>query len=318
MKKFLKRVVLFFGLPSFLLVGTYILTDPFETLRPFTVFNSSPNREFQSFELLKRNKNINYNSFIFGSSRCCELNTYQWNSYLPDSSKQFLFQSWAETLTGITQKIDYLEKKHYKIKNVLMLIDIPSSFDKTQESTKIISIKHYVLSKKTKLHYHTHMFFGYLKPSKIYQSINSYFSHKNNTIKFDTISNDWKLNNKFVKDKPLADSTLNKDKFINFSQKISQPLINKDFEKQLHYIKNVFDRNKTNYKIVLTPAFTKIKVNEKDLITLQKIFGEKNVYDYTGDNSMTRDKYNFFDINHLASNLGWEIIEDIYQKKRKK
>ncbi len=318
MQKILVRIVLFLGIPFLLILGSYAITDPFNTLYPFSLKKpSSPNREYQTFELFKRNyQRERYNSFIFGSSRCSAINSYHWKSYLPDSSRQFLFQSWVETLTGITQKINYLDKKKCEIKNVLILFDIPGSFSPKQELTETISIKHYELSNKPKLYYHTNQFLSYMKPSVIYNSIKSYINFKEEIPSYDTISNDWNANNKFIKTQPLPDSTLNKEKFILFSEKVSVPLITQQFEKQLRFIKQILIKNKTNYKIIITPAYQKVKINNKDLFILQKIFDKKNIYDYTGNNEISTDKYNFFDINHFDSNIGWKIIDDIYKEPK--
>jgi len=314
MKRFIIKILCFFGIPLLFIIASYIITDPFGTIKPFSLFyKMSPNREYQSFELFKHNfKKQRYNSFIFGSSRGCGLNTYQWKKYLSKSSKPFLFQAWGETLTGIYQKIAYLRNKNIRIQNAIILIDIPGSFSKKQEPTEAIGIKHYELSEKTKLYYQSNLFIAYLKPSEIYNSINAYY-HKNPTvINFDTITNDWNKNNKYIKTCPKQDRTLNKDKFISVSETISSPLIDKNMKIVLDSIKKIFNENHTIYKIIVTPAYTKEKINPKDLEILQKLFDKKNVYNYSGNNEITSDKYNFMDINHFDGIVGWKIIEEVY------
>ena len=103
MKKFLIRIISFVGIPIVVVLIVYLITDPFKTLRPFSFqYFDGTNRDYLSSELFLRNDSIyHYNSFIFGSSRCCGFNTYHWKHYLPIGARQYLFQAWGETLTGI-------------------------------------------------------------------------------------------------------------------------------------------------------------------------------------------------------------------------
>ena len=56
------------------------------------------------------------------------------------------------------------------------------------------------------------------------------------------------------------------------------------------------------------------KINAKDLEILQDIFGQDKVFDYSGKNDITTDCYNFSDPNHFGLSVGWQIIEDLYNK----
>lgn len=42
------------------------------------------------------------------------------------------------------------------------------------------------------------------------------------------------------------------------------------------------------------------------------------MYDYSGKNTLTEDKYNFMDINHFDAIVGWKILENIYEKNDSK
>ena len=78
MKRFLIKILLFVCIPILVLVAVYLITDPFKTLHPFSFqcFDDT-NRDYFSSELFLRNNPVyHYNSFIFGSSRCCGFNTF--------------------------------------------------------------------------------------------------------------------------------------------------------------------------------------------------------------------------------------------------
>lgn len=307
------------GVPIVLIIGIYLYTDPFKTIYPFELKNiSTVNREYLSVELFKKNyAEQRYNSFILCSSRGCGINTYQWKQYLDKEDNQFLFQAWAETIMGIYQKLNYLDSHDVCLKNVIILIDIPGSFIQEQESHKAMNIQHYDITGKSKLFYHYNLLLAYLKPSEIFNSIKDKILCNREIVKFDTISNDWNKNNRenFLTP-PKQDSLTNRDNFSdNILETLSLPLIDNDKKIILLNIQKILQKHHSKYKIVITPAYQQIKIHHYDLQELYTIFGQQNVFDFSGKNAISTDKYNFSDINHFDLVAGWEIIETIYDKK---
>lgn len=331
MKRFLIRILSFLGIPTLVLLAVYLITDPFKTLRPFSLqYFDETNRDYLSSELFLRNDpQYHYNAFIFGSSRCCGFNTYHWKHYLPGDVRQYLFQAWSESLTGMEQKIDYLDKNGNAIDHAIVMLDIPGSFSKEQSPQEVLSIKHYTFSGQPKLTFQAVFFTGFmLKPSKWISAITEYFRPAQTVFPTDTVSNDWKRDNQYVdiafqpqKDSLSDCSAISKASFLkqieNLSDadlQISEPLINDDFLRQLMHIKAVFDRHHTDYRIVVSPAYcyTNPAINPKDLALLREIFGSDRVFDYSGKNEMTADYNNFSDPGHFGPCVGWQIIEDMY------
>jgi len=317
MRKFVIKTSLFVGVPLILVVLIYVISDPFKTNKKFNLADvNTLNREYLSTELyLKNEKSQQYNSFIFGSSKGCGLNTYKWKSHLPEGSRQFLFQAWGETITGIYQKINFLDKRKVNVENAIILIDIPTSFSKIQEPTTAIELKHYKLSGRSKLHFHTTLFVEFLKPSEILKAIGEIFQKPENKINFDTLSNDWNKSSRLNWSKiPEQDSTLNKMRFGKRpkTEQQSRSLITPEFEDILHKIAQLLKKHKTNFKIIITPAYNQIGINEDDLALIEKIFMKENVYDFSGKNLLTEDKYNFSDINHFDEIVGWKMLDEIY------
>ena len=317
MKEFLIKILLLIIIPLFCLLGLYVISDPFKTLYPFNLKEfSTVNRDYLSSELfLKNYSKEKYDSFVFGSSRGCGINTYLWKSYLPGNANQFLFQAWGESITGIYQKIKFLDNNNVDINNALILIDMPGSFDKIQESTTAIGIKHYKFSDKSKLYFQFQLFKAFIKPSLIVESLKQLIVKPNYSIGFDTISNDWnKLNKENWNKIPVRDLTLNKEKFKERPkiEKMMPKVISVDNRIILDKIASVLKAKNTNYKIVITPAYNQLLINKEDLKILQQVFGEENVYNYSGKNELTEDKYNFMDINHFDLIVGRKIIMDIY------
>lgn len=331
MKRFLLRVLFFIGIPTLILLAIYFITDPFKMVRPFNLhYFDDTNRDYLSTELFLRNDPVyNYNSFIFGSSRCCGFNTYHWQHYLPDGSRQFMFQAWSETLTGIEQKIDYIDKSGNEIKNVLLVVDIPGTFAKEQLPKKVLSIKHYKFSGQSKFCFQSCLFGGFIqKPSKWISSIKQYIWPTQKTFPADILTNDWETSNRYAdfSIQPKKDSLMNCSSRVrtSFLKEIkdktdddiieSVPLITPLFEKQLKHINGVFRKHHTDCRVVISPAYcyTHPTINKDDLKLLQDIFGKEKVFDYTGKSEITTDCYNFSDPNHFGLSVGWQIIEDIY------
>lgn len=331
MKKFLIRILSFIGIPVLVLLVLYLITDPFKTLRPFGFkYFDETNRDYISSELfLKNEAKYYYNSFIFGSSRCCGFNTYHWKHYLSKGAKQFMFQAWSESLTGIEQKIDYIDNNGNNINNAIILFDIPGTFSKEQLPHDVLSIKHYKFSGQSKMAFQSCLFFGFIqKPSIWFSSIKQYLNPVTHIFTADTVSNDWKKNNKYAdfryqpeKDSLKSCSVTTRTVFLkeiaNKTEKdlkTSQPLITDNFLKQLLHIKAVFDKHNTDYKIVISPAYcyNHPAINKEDLMIIQNVFGKDKVYDYSGKNDITTDYNNFSDPNHFGLSVGWQIIEETY------
>lgn len=331
MGRFLKRVALLVAIPVLLLLGVYLLADPFKTLRPFSLrYFDTTNRDYLSTELfLKNYPSQKYNSYIFGSSRGCGINTYHWLKYLPEGSRQYMFQAWGETLTGMEQKINYIDKIGGDINNAIILIDIPGSFKRPQLPTEALSIKDYKMSGQYKFAYHSILFWDFLqKPSIWCFSVLGWLKKDLPDISFDTISNDWGKANAMLdfsvmpkKDSLSNCSAVSRNAFLQeISMKSesdiweSEPLVTSEFREQFVRIKSVFDKHHTDYRILITPAYcyTNPTINSEDLNVLNDVFGKDKVFNYSGKNDLTSDCYNFSDPNHFGLSVGWQIIEDMY------
>lgn len=335
MKRFLFTIVVFVGVPVLLLSGIYFLSDPYKILRKFSLeYFSDANRDYLSSELFLRNyPQYQYDSYIFGSSRCCGINTWHWRKYLPEGSSQFLFQAWGESLTGILQKVSYIDRSGYKIKNAIVLIDYPGAFGKAQLPTDMISIKHPTFSGMSRLQFHVIMFWNFLqKPSQWWNAAKSLGSRGEVSIaEFDVVSNDWEKSNREASfgTPPLKDSLKNcgertRQLFLqeikgksDSDLKVSDPVITQEFVSMLLELKTIFNRHNTDFRIAISPAYcyTNPKIAQKDLSLLQDIFGKDKVYNWSGKNELTSDYNNFSDPNHFGLYVGWWMIEQMYNLK---
>lgn len=331
MGRFLKRIALLLLIPLLMLAVVYCVTDPYKTLRPFSLtYFDSTNRDYLSSELFVLNyPEQQYDSFIFGSSRGCGINTYHWLKYLPEGSKQFLFQAWSETITGIDQKVTYIDEHHIDLNNAIVLIDIPGSFSKPQLTTDALSIKDPRFSHQARWVHQSVLFFDFLqKPSQWVRAIKALLRPQAPYVGFDDVSNDWSRSNR---DRDLtciperdslenlssvARATFIRD-FVNNPDVVlpsSKNLIDDSLLRVLNHIHDVFLRHDTDFRVIITPGYCYKypPISSHDLGILQSVFGEENVFNFSGRRDLTSDYNSYSDPNHFGLRIGWQMIEEMY------
>ena len=331
MGRFLKRIVILLLVPVLLLAAVYFVTDPFKTLRPFSLtYFDSTNRDYLSSELFLLNVDEQqYDSYIFGSSRGCGINSYHWLKYLPEGSKQFLFQAWSETITGIDQKVTYIDEHQYELRNVLILIDIPGTFAEDQLPMKALSIKDPRFSGQPCWLYQATLLFDFLqKPSEWVKAVKHRLHPRRPAVVFDPVSNDWEKGNRDLDVNVLPERTGLKNlsrtaRAAFFKNYVDNPnvvipapksVIDDSMIRMMNHIREIFRRHGTDYRIVVTPGYCYKypAISSRDFDILRSIFGEDAVFDFSGRMDMTSDYDNFSDANHFGSSLGWQMIEEMY------
>lgn len=330
MKKFLLIVIAIFGIPLLLLLGLYLWTDPFRTLHAFDINDvNTVNREYVSTELYLRNKDAyHYNSFVFGSSQAGGLNTYTWKMYLPEGASTFMFQEFGGNITGVKQKIEWLDKTGAEIQNVLIFLDMPAFFSTEQNGHDAIGMKHYALSGEPKWLYHAYEYYNFIqRPSSWGDYTKQKVEGVQTALAADSVTNDFFITNRNdYRELPPQDSLKGcteqtiRNFFLcnsNISEadvKMAPAVINESFIPALQSIKSVFDKQQTRYYIIITPTFryTNPYIHTSDLETLQSIFGKKNVFDFSSRKEYTSDYNDYWDPVHFGRRLGWYMLREIY------
>lgn len=331
MRRFLIRCILFILVPVILLAVLYFVSDPYKTLKPFSLqYFDITNRDYLSTELFLMNDGkYDYDSFIFSSSRGSGFNTYHWKEHLGEDARPFLFQAWGETVTGIEQKVSFLDARGNKLKNAIVLLDMPGSFIDNQHPTKALLIKDPTTSRQPRWIHQLILLYDFLqKPSQWIKAIKGITSPQKVNVSFDPVTNDWDKNDLYqdFDNPPTKDSLKNcslqlRNEFIrdcasktDDDLSTSNSVITEKQAGQLMHIKHIFDKHNTDYRVVISPGYcyTYPAVSPDDLETLYDIFGREKVFDYSGKNELTSDCYNFSDPNHFGKYIGWMIIENIY------
>jgi hypothetical protein len=328
----LAKKVFLFILPLLVLTICYIITDPFQNILPHDVYLFTYrmlSRGNESTKVYLKNKDkYNYDSFIFGSSRSTAHTSREWAKYLPKNSVPYSFGAWNDPLEGMYKRIRLIDSLNSPLKNAFMIIDVDRTFkfEGVLKKSELMS-DHYLISGISKYDYYVNDFYYYLKtPVLIITSLDYTLFHTQRDYMddfkamkkgdLDPVNNDWGPNSE---KKIVADSVAyysnSIDKFYKRPQveKIASPQINRNKELYLYKISAIFKRHKTNYKIVIAPLYDQVKLNPKDLAIIDHIFGKSNVYDYSGINEITNNKFNYAaDVVHYRKKVGDLIYKEIY------
>jgi hypothetical protein len=98
---------------------------------------------------------------------------------------------------------------------------------------------------------------------------------------------------------------------------LSIPLIGTKQVKLLNEINHVINKNNINLKIVVSPLYSQISFNNLDKQFLKTLFGNENVYDFSGKNNFTENISNYYENSHYKPYVANKIMDSIYTKSSK-
>lgn len=321
---------------------SYFYFDPFKVLysykdQEFTnYYDNQPyelNREIMSVVMLGKNRSkYSYNSFIFGSCESFVFHSTSWIKYLNSNDVVFHFPAASESIYGINHKVKYLHRIKIPIKNCLVIID-NSTLRQTEPRNSTTHVSHPDISGETIFKFHFNMFKnffsnmfciqyidyrltgkvkGYMKNnmgispgdiSILEKSNEYYYSNYDNSIVKDSIKFYNKMRGKFYYRDSLNPVT------------IKYPIIGAKQISLLKEIKQIFEKEHTNYFIIISPMYDQVALNKNDLKAINNIFEEERVYDFSGINKYTRSEVNYYDNFHYKPYVADEIMKEIYKSK---
>ncbi len=333
MKNFIKQLLYFSfagAIYMTFLFSSYLYFDPFKVIRQYKDYSGLhviPNRDYISTNIFINNYEKNkYNSFILGSSRTLAFNPISWQKYLLANDTPFMFDASGESIYGIYTKLKYLESKHIKIKNALIILCRDTSFQNTENHKGHLFLKHPATSGESNLSFQLEFFKAYLSPKFLF----NFYSYKaldfykpsmegyieNRKINIDMLTNKITIVDQEIEitQNPVKYYAKRKEVFYERSgEKIDT--VQRIKKKQLFMLKEVkriLVINNINYKVVLSPLYEQIKFNPSDLLLLKNIF-RNNLYDFSGKNFFTENKINYYESSHYRTNVGDSILKIIYK-----
>jgi hypothetical protein len=335
MKKLFLKLLLIAS-PVLAILGVYAWKDPFKVLYHYDTYFQprdssliiSYNEDRMSTQTLINNyPKYHYNSFILGGSRSGLYPIDEWLKHIGPDCQPYHFDGNEEDLYGLYHKLMFLDKIGADLKHVLIVTDAYSLKD-TTNSESYLTIKDPAVSGQNKLKYQlvfVKAFFDrkFLLSYMDYQRtglVKPYMS-KWGTIRRSYIAYDNRYNES--RHISLDDSIrLAKDRYyekLRFrffrrpsTQHYTEQVLSARHIQLLKEMRAILQKHHTDCKIVINPLYDQVKINAADLAVLKDIFGAGNVFDFSGINDITEDKYNYYENSHYLPRIAVRIMDSVY------
>lgn len=326
------RIILFCS-PFILILVFYIFRDPFMVLYHHKDYNEAfyinKNNDFVATEkYIENSKIINYDSFIIGSSTARFFNPTTWKGYIKNYDEVFCFDASSENIVGIWSKIKYINLHNNHIKNALLIFDTDATFMRFENDSPLL-MKHYKIYPSSRLNFHYRYFLNFIDFRFLirfihYRLTNKYYNYMEGFLLEDYYYYD-KITNEYfnvdilneLKSDSINYYLLRKDNFGTRSGKYLENVsqITQEHIFMLFDIRNIFRQDSTDFRIIIGPAFNQIAFNREDKRIIQTIFGQQNVFDFSGINEFSEKQSNFYDEFHFKKYVAKEILDIAYGEK---
>jgi hypothetical protein len=237
-----------------------------------------------------------------------------------------MFDASSESVYGIDIKLKYLDSMHVPLENVIIVLCRDENFKETENTSEHLYIKHPLLSGQNWLAFQSTFFKAYSSPKflrhfyeytitkKYKPSMTGFIEYRR--MQYDTITNRQRILDQEEEITSNQAGYYEKRKKIFYDrpheQTDSVQRIQNKHLVMLQNIKNILEKNKTNYKIILSPLYEQVRFNQKDLAILVKLF-PGHVYDFTGKNGFTDKITNYYETSHYRPSVGDSILKIVYK-----
>ncbi len=323
-------------LPLLLLTSVAAWLDPLRFFRDYDDYYKdnfvAGNRELVCLRLYQRNvPTVRYDSFIFGSSRSLAFRVENWAKYLPEGSRGFHFDASGEGVYGIYNKMRYIEETGGTLRNALIVLD-RDKMSTTRDRKGHLYVSPPELSKGSRISYcrefvkplfDFRFVAGYLDYS-LFRKYRGYMASFFLKASCEHVSNNRTGDLYYGYDRMIEDNaadyyeTLVKSG-VFFDRDAARrgaprPLPPGDAEiGYLRRIREILARHGTSYRVVVSPCYDQIPLDEGRRTLLAELFGE-NFHDFSGVNRFTNSIYNYYEDSHYRPHVANEIMESIYAR----
>lgn len=329
MKRFTLNTFLFIA-PFLSLFIALICLDPHKVFFNYESYYNGKdsfvalNREFVATQIyLKNYEQQKFNAFIFGNSRSRAYSLNEWKKHLPKGTKPFLFDASSEGINGVRNKLVFIDSLGQDIEHVLLTVDV--KLLSTTKSKKGLSfIPPTELSGESKIDFYltylNTLTDGKLALGYIDYSLNQeyrpymwgYIDDPNTYSPLNAGVTEFSYRKKIAKDS-MAYYQKMEHTFIHGSYEQFSGSVSEAERQYLAEIVKIFKKHNTSYKIVIHPEFNKVPLRKDHLNLLEAIFGKENIYNYSGEHEISKERGNFYDGKHYKMFIGTRIMDEIYR-----
>lgn len=318
MKKILKKI--FFAVfPILFITSLYACFDPFCIVHHYDYSSLKflqmkktfdINQDYIKTEIFIKNfKDKYFDTYVFGNSKSLLLDS----SHLQNLFSSPSYYNYAvnfENIYGIEKKLEYLDTNKKEIKNVLLGFDA-DVLRRPKNSTGHLFRKHPILTEET---YFNFQFLCYIDIYEItfIKILSSELKNRLFNLQSETKLNIAHLDSNILTKKDSIYYS-NKQLFYNRSteQQFSKPVIMPRNKIILSNIARILKKHNTNYYILIQPLYNQTKLSPSDMRELCTIFEKNRIYDFSGKNDITNDKYNYYENAHYKKAIANKILDSI-------
>lgn len=329
------KFVLELFIPVILLVIYYIIADPYKIIWHYDAFFPEVGTSYVGLDhdyvsvatFDNYNDSLHYNSFIFGNSRSRYYQVVDWKKHLDSTAVCYHMDASNETLEGIYLKLKYVSERAL-INNCLLVLDTYIlSETKTRRDNLIFFPAPQTTPERDNLKFWITGFKSFVSPK--------FFYAYTKMLLFGQVSKEaaeegvldvairhydyrWNETTWPEKEKSIVQGTYYQGKVMHYFKERPDTLTYAQqciFEEQEGLLKDIADillASGVNYKIIISPGYDQLKLSIEDYIIMCSIFGSDNVFDFSGENELTEDYNNYYDISHYRPFVAAKIMDSVY------
>lgn len=322
-------------LPVLLLIGLYIVKDPFNVLRPYDGNAPAPtdtvqltvNAGYVSTEAFRFfEPSQHFDSFIFGSSLSGYYRIKDWSTHLPADARPFHFNASRETLNGILNKLKYLESCGVTVKHALIVME-DEMLKRQPLDGDVLYVQHPLTAPNVSWwKFHQLYFNAFRHPELVAYTLwpseaTTRLALDKGYATTDIPNRIESINEGYYR---WADSIIavNPDEFFSTEHlaRYDQPMRQMPFPDKitpavhglLTDIAEALKRHDTEYQIIIPPHYAWEAISSHDLYALEQIFGMERVHDFSHDPDMGSDLHYYYDDGHLIASQCARLMDSVY------
>lgn len=268
-----------------------------------------------------------YNSFIFGNSRSFFYRISDWKKQI-GNEPAYHFESAGEALYTIHKKIQYLDKKGVSLKNALLVLDYDILVQDKPQTGHLGFSPPQLEEYHNIIDFHLASLKGFFNPAFIYAFFDFRISGKikpymirSKLIDHRPFTYNYKTNeiHFFHYEKLIEENKYyTKNRMSEFDRDPAEsyytPAITQTQQEMLNEIRDIFNKHSTNYIILISPLYNQVRIANEDIKSLNTLFGEKYVFDFSGKNNITNDYHNYYEKSHYRPHVARHLMNKIYRE----
>jgi len=229
----------------------------------------------------------------------------------------------------LNKKIVFIDKHGFNLDNVLIVLDHSIIAQDKPRSGHLLITSPPLVNNSNLLEFHKTFFFAFLSPDFFYAYMDfkqsgelKPYMKKSGLLtdlpqQYDITTNEIRLEHfeNLIKEEryytpELLSLFYDRD---SLTQSHSPQNILAAQKKLFENIQSIFQKHNSKVKVIISPLYDQMKLNESDLIYLKDTFGEDNVFDFSGINEFTNDYRNYYEISHYRPHVARKILEIVYE-----